>query len=716
VRRNQVENGGVSGIETKCTHCQSVLLTNNDAGVKRSSSMNAIDQDHELSDCVRLDTSQVVAALEEYQQALRSGRSVDRDAFLTEHGAVAGRLAEYLDALELIQSVAGKSSPTWDAGMSQSPLEPGDVLGQFRILREIGRGGMGVVYEAQQLGLTERRVALKALAGTSPLDARALRRFRVETQAASCLNHPNIVPVYAAGCERGIPFYSMPLIPGRSLAEIVRTMRQSAGLAGGACGDASHPGAAAPGPEAAGAKREGTKPREELDPAIDSEKRDTRTYALGWESGLRDPWPVVVARLGLQAAEALDHAHSSGVIHRDIKPSNLIVEPDGKLWVTDFGLARLARDDTGPTRTGDLVGTLRYMSPEQVRGEPCAGDPRTDIYSLGVTLYEACTLRPAFEVCDRSALLHRILSAEPPAPRTIARDIPEDLETIILKAMDKLPAGRYATARDIADDLRRFLGHEPIRARRPSLVERSLRWSKRHRALIATAMVGIVVSMAIGTFTLWRAKQQVEANLTKLKDARIQERKAFEGAFLINDTLTVPLIHDATAAGVWDQERRRQAYQQLIIFYDGIARTFAPDDHQLEVIAKAARRAGALRLILGDSRGFDDYARAIELYEAMSAKLPAAIWYRTDLISTLREYASQLQGSGDRRAASACRRRAFAIADGLLADQNTKLACFRKGAIVEFTALDKMLSARSDATAAESTIAGRLRKWLKENP
>jgi len=312
--------------------------------------------------------------------------------------------------------------------------------------------------------------------------------------------------------------------------------------------------------------------------------------------------------------------------------------------------------------------------------------------------------------------LHHILNDQPPAPRTIAPTVPKDLETIVLKAMDKLPTGRYATARDMADDLGRFLDDRPIRARRPSRVERSLRWSKRHRVLLATALAGALVSMGIGTITLWRAKRQAEANLIEVRNARTKERLAFQGAFGINDRITVPLIHEASVAGIWDKERRRQSYQQLIGFYDGIAKTFAPDDHQLEVVAKAARRAGALRMTLGDRRGCDDYIRAIGLYEAMSTKAPRLIWYRTDLISTLREYASRLEELGDCRGARARRRRAFEIADGLLADKDTRLPCFRKAAIPELSALLEILSNGADATAADRTLAARLTKWLKENP
>jgi eukaryotic-like serine/threonine-protein kinase len=332
-----------------------------------------------------------------------------------------------------------------------------------------------------------------------------------------------------------------------------------------------------------------------------------------------------------------------------------------------------------------------------------------------VTLYEAVTLRPVFEASERSALLHQILNDEPSPPRTVDPTVPKDLETIILKAMDKLPAGRYATALDLADDLRRFLDDRPIRARRLNLAERSRRWSRRHQALLATAVAGIVLSMGIGTITLWRAKQQADKDLTAVRVARLRERQALEGIFLVNDTLTVPLLDAANVAGIWDEGRRLQSYQQLILLYDQIVKTVAPDDGHVEVIAKAARRAGALRMALRDRRGLDDYTRAIGFYEAMSAKFPERIWYRTGLLSTLREYATQLQKLGDRRA-TAARHRACEIAEGLLGDKDTKLPCFRKGAIPEFDALARMVSGDPDATAADRTLADRLRNWIEENP
>ncbi len=308
---------------------------------------------------------------------------------------------------------------------------------------------MGVVYEAEQLSLG-RRVALKVLPSPASSDPRQCQRFQVEAQAAALLHHEHIVPVFGIGSDEGIHYYAMQFIDGRSLTEVIRELRPASRR--DAFADAS---------------------TSDYGPSrTDDEPLLPPPQSSGSFSNNRHHFEMT-AQLGLQAALALEHAHEIGVIHRDIKPSNLLIDTRGHLWVADFGLARLPQEDHDLTRTGDLVGTLRYMSPEQVRGVRGGVDARTDIYGLGVTFYELLTLNPAFAARNRHELTRRILDEEPTSPRRCNPAIPLDLETIILKAMEKEPSDRYASARELADELRRFLDDQPILARRPSILDRS---------------------------------------------------------------------------------------------------------------------------------------------------------------------------------------------------------------------------------------------------
>ena len=200
-----------------------------------------------------------------------------------------------------------------------------------------------------------------------------------------------------------------------------------------------------------------------------------------------------MARVGVQVAEALAYAHGQRILHRDIKPSNLLLDTRGNVWVADFGLAK-ASDGEDLTHTGDVVGTLRYLAPERLRGQ---SDPRGDVYSLGLTLYELLTLRPAFDAADRERLIQQVTQGEPPRPRQLDAGVPRDLETIVLKAIAREPGHRYATAAALAEDLQRFLEDRPIRARRVSWAGRLLRWGRRNKA-VAALLVSVVVTLAVG--------------------------------------------------------------------------------------------------------------------------------------------------------------------------------------------------------------------------
>ena len=287
---------------------------------------------------------------------------------------------------------------------------------------------MGVVYEAEQVSLG-RHVALKILPFVSVLHPTQLKRFETEARAAAGLNHPHIVRIFSVGCERGVHYFAMQLIEGQSLATVIDDLRTSQ--------------------EERGASPE----RTTLTP--NDTRRIVQAHITTNRSISDAEFFGSVARLGIQAAEALEHAHQLGVVHRDIKPSNLMLDADGQLYVTDFGLAHV-RGETELTVSGDLLGTVRYMSPEQAAGKREVLDHRTDIYSLGVTLYELLTLQPAYSADDPAQLRHKVMESRLERPRRSNTAIPENLERIVLQAMARKPSARYAAAQELADDLRRF--------------------------------------------------------------------------------------------------------------------------------------------------------------------------------------------------------------------------------------------------------------------
>jgi serine/threonine protein kinase/Flp pilus assembly protein TadD len=426
----------------------------------------------------------------ELTDCLQAGQPLEIERHIAAHPEWAERLRNVLPALEVMADAnasGGDEPPAGERG-------PG-TLGDFRIVREVGRGGMGVVYEAEQISL-DRRVALKVLPFASTMDSRHLQRFQNEARAAAGLHHTNIVPVHFVGSERGVHYYAMQFIEGRNLADVIADLRTQAGGKPTDSKNVTTVDAAEGAPTT---------------PAAPSAVNTRPIAGLSTEGSTKSrEYFRAVARLGIQAAEALDHAHQLGIVHRDVKPANLLVDDGGRLWVADFGLAQI-QSDTRLTMTGDLVGTLRYMSPEQALAKRVVVDHRTDIYSLGTTLYELLTLEPAFNGRDHQELLRQIAFEEPRRPRRLNRAIPQELETIVLKAMERNPADRYATAENMADDLRNFLEDRAIRARRPSLLNRFRRWRRQHKSLmIVLTFLSLILSLLGGVglwFLLWQQQQ-----------------------------------------------------------------------------------------------------------------------------------------------------------------------------------------------------------------
>jgi eukaryotic-like serine/threonine-protein kinase len=439
------------------------------------------------------DDPRLLVAVQEYLTDLEAGRRPDRRAYAARFPDLSTAMAPYLDAIDMVHGAAAQVQSTSSGRATPLAPEPliAEPLGDFHIVREIGRGGMGIVYEAVQRSLG-RRVALKVLPFAAALDSRQLQRFRNEAQAAAHLHHQNIVPVYAVGSERGVHFYAMQLIEGQNLAALIASLA---------------PRASDPPPT-----------------AFQADTRSALSAQLTTQRSQRNGDCFrTIAELVAQAADGLDYAHGLGIVHRDIKPANLLVDDRRNVWITDFGLAQF-QASAGLTQTGDLLGTLRYMSPEQAAGLRVPTDHRTDVYSLGATLYELLTLQPIFDGEDRQALLQQIMHAEPRPPRSIDRSIPVELETIVHKAIAKAPAERYGTARDLADDLRRYLRYEPIRARRATLMQHGRKWLRRHPSIVGSAVVLLVLMTAGSLLSAWliRGEQEKTRHALELERARGQ--------------------------------------------------------------------------------------------------------------------------------------------------------------------------------------------------
>lgn len=521
------------------------------------------------------DDPEVVRVLEAYLSDLESGRDPDRQELIERHPQIADALAECLGGLDFLRKATGPTE--WPNADRR--------LGGFRLLRVIGRGGMGTVYEAEESG-TRRRVAVKVLPPTEG-NTLELRRFRHEIQAASSLDHPHIVPVETVGEHDGIHFFSMKLIDGGSLAEWSER------------------------PSIPGRSTRPLLARDESTWPPASSGLGAVDPTASWHANDRDPNRI--AGLMLQAAEALAHAHAQGIVHRDIKPANLLLDGDDRLWVADFGLAYVP-GLTRLTRTAAMVGTLRYMAPEQVEPRRGAIDHRTDQYGLGATFFELLAGRPIFPDEDRGTLIARILKDEPVPLRRIDPSIPRDLETIVLTLLAKDPAKRYPSMVEVAGDLKRFLAGRPIHARRPSAIELVFHWFGRHR--LTSLAIGLVAVAFVGVL-LWN-----QSRIVRERDATRIERDFSRQA--VDDFWT------SYSETMLDREperdpRQRALLEKALAYYERLSSEPDSTWEDRLTAATARRRVAEINLRLGSTdKALTNYDECRKQLSDLRAERPAS--------------------------------------------------------------------------------------------
>jgi eukaryotic-like serine/threonine-protein kinase len=452
----------------------------------------------------------------EFVERHRNGERPPLSEYTDRYAELSADIRDLFPALVQIEKLKPPADATGAFDLvAASSKGPGlERLGDYRVLREVGRGGMGIVYEAEQESLG-RHVALKVLPASALLNPTYLERFRREAKAAARLHHTNIVPVFGVGEADGVHFYAMQFIRGEGLDKVladVRRLRRKSGEALAAVPSewsVAHSllrGQFGPTPDAS--------QTEPVEPS-----RTSTTSGLSATSPEAD-YCRGIARIGVQVADALTYAHRQGILHRDIKPSNLLLDLQGTVWITDFGLAKTEGTDE-LTHTGDIVGTIRFMAPERFEGTSL---PQSDVYALGVTLYEMLTLRPAFDDTNKAKLIDKALHEPPTPPRKSDPRVPRDLETIVLKCLAKDPRERYASAEALAEDLRRFLGDRPIRARRATATEQAWRWCRRNPAVAGLTVAVSTLVLAVAVIST-AAAMRLKSELNVSDAAKLEQRR-----------------------------------------------------------------------------------------------------------------------------------------------------------------------------------------------
>ncbi len=448
-------------------------------------------------------------AFQEWLALLKGGNTPETLHFLANQdedirAGLEQMLGQYKELVEK-SKVASKEGPA-HVEVKDSPSGE-KILGDFRLLRELGRGGVGVVWEAEQISLS-RRVALKLLAphlGNNPL---FIERFKREAEVGSQISHSAVIQTLSVGEASGTHFIAQELVPG-------------------------------------------------------GKTLDDHIVGLRSQGEFEEDHYRGVAEFFLKVVEGMASAHELDVVHRDIKPSNILMTEDGEPKVADFGLAKIKDElDFEDSDTEQIVGTPYYMSPEQAVSSKIGVDLRTDIFSLGATLYEALTLQRAFEGDTGPQVLERILMEDPPDPDDVRARIPVELSIICMKALEKNRKRRYQTMLEFAEDLQRYLNHEPIKARKPGPHIRFMKWTRRHPVL---SVSGSVAATSFGIVS-WLLVENVTA--------RIEAENAKVAA------------GDAAAVAVEDKDKREEVVAFLVSLFRSEGETISAE----EVLARGEMR------------------------------------------------------------------------------------------------------------------------------
>ena len=475
------------------------------------------------------------------------------------------------------------------------------ILGDYELLREISHGGQGVVYEARKRTL-DLPVAVKVLHFSGMLSTAMLQRFRLEARAASQLRHPNILRVHDIGFDRGTHFYAMDYVEGGTVSDMIRNLaRQRKQLA-----DASTKVSRSSSASASVAKQATT-------------VNGSSSFNVSSLSDHRQYYRFV-AKLGFQVADALNFSHQHGVVHRDIKPSNLLLDTSGCVYVSDFGLARFDGQQE-LTKPGEFLGTLRYMSPEQGYANRVTLDGRTDIFSLGATLYEMLTLQPAFQGESKAEILHNVAFRDLTQAKQIDRGIPSDLNTIVMKCLEKKPDDRYQDARQLRDDLESWLDHRRVIATPPTTAKRVSRWIMKHRGISGTIGLCVLTAITMGfsalAFALQAEKEQV-GRYAKLLRQSESMRLAANSALQLPQN---PGLAVALAAKGVDVQRSLEAESALRAALDENHERLVLRDHSGAVGQASFSPHGKFIVTTGASIDFSRSKQPARLYDAASGKL-----------------------------------------------------------------------------------------------